>query len=210
MTVRRYYSGVYKTVDSEFTAFSPAPTAKVEFVSDPGTQYDATAVSMNSGKAYHFYYDHDSENPEIAYFFATSTDTDASDVAMLDAHWEDLDEVQDDVTNILEDTAEIANLPTVAEIWANSSRTLTLTPQQIYNLIKNGSVSAIQGTAWSLPFTVSIAAGRKLWFALKSDRTDPNSRSTVLIDDDGLQVVAGKVVSADDRDKGCAAVRVDL
>lgn len=212
MTVRRYYSGIFKTKDRVATAFSSAPTCKIEFTSTPNTTYDATVVSMNSGKSYYGYYDRDTADEEVAYMHWTANaDADASDVTTMDVHWYDLKEVIDplavvdtNVDSILVDTAttipaDIAALPTAAEVWENSTRTLTQSATSIESSVSGSTITQTKGDTWSFDIEDLTLDSNLIQLAIKRSKSDTDAESLVFIDTDtGLLYLNGAAATAGD------------
>lgn len=94
-----------------------------------------------------------------------------------------------DVAAILTDTgttipASIDALPTAAEIWANSTRTLTQSATSITAAVSGSSITDIRGNDWEIEITGLTLDSNKQQFFIKRSSGYPDAEAILGIDSD--------------------------
>lgn len=110
--------------------------------------------------------------------------------------------LDDELDLVLEDTgitipAAIDAVPTAAETWAATSRTLTMTPAEVASTVTATSITQVRGNDWSIDITGLTLYSTKIQFALKNSYDDTDADAVLFIDTTtGLITVNGAAGTA--------------
>lgn len=99
-----------------------------------------------------------------------------------------------DASAVSENADVPSAVPTAAQIWANATRTLTMSAAQIAAIVDGSDLALQRGDTLVIALTGlgNITTRTKLWFALKDHRNDADSEAQLIVEETaGLQVVAG-------------------
>lgn len=95
------------------------------------------------------------------------------------------DEWNDQHILIQTTAGQIDDLPTAAEVWSATPRTLTQTAASVQDAIDGTSVTRTKSTTWSIALTglgdISTRTGEKLLFTIKRDTENPDAEALLQI-----------------------------
>lgn len=100
----------------------------------------------------------------------------------------------------------------VVDVWGYATRTLTMTAAEVAEAISGSTLTIRRGDTYELSLTDlgSIASWDKLWFTIKTKRSDQDSKALILIEeDDAVGLIYSNGAAVLDANKGNGDIAVD-
>lgn len=111
-----------------------------------------------------------------------------------------------DVDAEVDEAISNASLPTAAQVWANSDRTLTQTVTSVLSAMDGGDLNIRRGDTWDYTWSnLSVSDVSKAQFTVKTSKSHADTAAILQVDSDtGLLYVSG--AAASDATKGSVAL----